>query len=93
VIDWGNAMRGDFLYDLAMFTFYAPWFKSMGRIDWLKEAKEHYRALALDVPALDNRLCCYEVHLGLSGMAYAAFKSNWHELEANARRTMLRLDS
>ncbi len=88
VIDWGNAIRGDFLYDLAMFTFYAPWYPSMQGIDWRGRARDHYRMLGLEVPELDQRLLCYEVHLGLSGMAYSAFKGNWAELHANARRTM-----
>jgi hygromycin-B 4-O-kinase len=91
VIDWGNAIIGDFLYDLAQFTFYAPWFPSMEGIDWLGHAKEHYRTVGLDLTGIDERLRCYEAHLGLSGMAYNAFKGNWAELEANARRTQERL--
>ena len=91
VIDWGCAGTGDFLYELAMFTFYAPWFPAMLNIDWLDKAKRHYREIGLKVPDLDRRLRCYEIHLGLSGMAYSAFKGNWKELEANAIRTMERL--
>jgi hygromycin-B 4-O-kinase len=90
VIDWGNAIRGDFLYDLAMFSFYSPWYPAMAGINWIVEARNHYDWIGLDVPDMDRRLHCYEVHLGLSGIAYAAFKENWSELELNASRMMSR---
>jgi hygromycin-B 4-O-kinase len=91
VIDWGNAVGGDFLRDLALFSFHTPWYPAMANIDWPGEARRHYREIGLDVPDLDERLLCYEVHLGLEGMAYSAFKENWGELEATARRTMDRM--
>jgi hygromycin-B 4-O-kinase len=93
VIDWGNAMRGDFLYDLAMFTFYSPWYPAMAGIDWLESAKQHYSTIGLTVPDLEERMQCYEVHLGIAGMAYASFRSNWPEFEANALRTLGRMSS
>ena len=31
VIDWGCAMYGDFLYDLAWFEFWAPWYAGLAR--------------------------------------------------------------
>ncbi len=91
VIDWGNAIEGDFLYDLAMFTFYSPYFPAMKGIDWLQSAKDRFGSIGLEVPDLDLRMQCYEVHLGLSGMAYSSFKSNWKDYEWNAERTFQRM--
>ena len=73
VFDWGCAGLGDFLYELAMFTFYAPWFPAMESIDWAESAKAHYKETDLQVENFNHRLKCYEVHLGLTGMAYSSF--------------------
>ncbi|MEZ0327917.1 MAG: phosphotransferase family protein [Fimbriimonas sp.] len=91
VIDWGNAVRGDFLYDLAMFSFYAPYFPAMKNIDWLTEAKKHYQKISLDVPDFEQRIRCCEAHLALSGMAYNAFKLNWEGFDWNADRIRERI--
>ncbi len=88
VFDWGCAGRGDFLYELSHFTFYAPWFPAMGSVDWLGSATAHYREIALAVPDLLPRLRCYEIHHGLGGMAYCAFIRDEGELERHACRTM-----
>ena len=42
VLDWGCAKYGDFLYDLAWFSFWSPWFPSMKGIDFREEALRHY---------------------------------------------------
>lgn len=87
VFDWGNSMYGDHLYELALFTFYAPWYPAMKGIDWAGELERHNLELKLDVPSFRERLSCYEVHIGLSGMAYTAFKQNWVDFEFNVART------
>ena len=91
VIDWGNAIRGDFLYDLAMFTFYKPWYPAMAEIDWLGQAKHYYDEIGIRLPDGEERMRCYEVHLGLAGIAYGSFKENWVEVEANANRLLGRI--
>lgn len=88
VIDWGNSIYGDFLYDLANFSFWSFWYPSMRGIDWAREAHYHYQTIGLDVPNLDERLRCYEVHIGLAGMAWNSFKKNWTELKATTERTL-----
>jgi hygromycin-B 4-O-kinase len=88
VINWGNALFGDFLYELALFSFYAPWYPAMQEIDWAAEAGRHYDTLGLSVPHFAERLRCYEIHIGLGGMAYCAFTRRWEQLETTARRTI-----
>ncbi len=88
VIDWGCSMYGDFLYDLAWFCFWAPWFPAWRGIDFRREAVRHYESAGLDVPHFDQRLRCYQVHIGLDAQAYNAFTGRWDELDASARRTL-----
>ncbi len=88
VIDWGNAMYGDFLYELAGLIVWSPWYPAMQNIDWAKEAQNHYKKIGLDVPNFEERLRCYEISIGLNGMSYNAFKRNWKDLELTTKRTL-----
>lgn len=90
VIDWGCGMYGDFLYDLAWLLFWAPWYPAWQGIDFQREAMRHYEAIGLEVPQFEERLRCYQVHIGLAGQAYNAYKGEerWADLEATARRTL-----
>jgi hygromycin-B 4-O-kinase len=88
VIDWGNAHFGDFLYDLAVLAFWAPWYPAMNGIDWQSEGARHYEAIGLDVPQNNERLRAYQLRIGLDHIAYNAFKERWRELERTAARTL-----
>ena len=88
VIDWGCSLYGDFLYDLAWFTFWSAWYSAWRGIDFAAEACRHYASIGLAVPSFAQRLRCYELHIALGGMAYAAFKERWEFLEWVARQTM-----
>jgi hygromycin-B 4-O-kinase len=88
VIDWANALYGDFLYDLANFTFWGPLHPPVMEIDWEAEALKHYKAIGLDVPAFKERLQCCMIHMGLGAQAYFAYKSNWELFEPVAQRTL-----
>ena len=88
VLDWGCGMYGDFLYDLAHLTFSPCWFPAWRSIDFAAEAARHYDAIGLDVPAMRERLRCYEIHIGLDALAYNAFCQRPAELDLIARRTL-----
>jgi hygromycin-B 4-O-kinase len=88
VIDWGCAMYGDFLYDLAWFAFWAPWYAAWTGIDFRQEAARYYAAIGLAVPRFDERLTACQIHIGLAAQAYNAFKERWDALEETARRTL-----
>jgi hygromycin-B 4-O-kinase len=90
VIDWGCAMAGDALYDLAWFLFWQPWYPAWAAIDIRGEAEAH---LARQRPApadVDARLRCYQIRIGLDSQAYNAWKGEerWPDLERVARRTL-----
>jgi hygromycin-B 4-O-kinase len=88
VIDWANALYGDFLYDLAQFTFWEPLHEPVKNVNWEAEALKHYQSIGLEVPMFRERLQCCMVRMGLDAQAYYAFKSNWELFEAVARRTL-----
>ncbi len=88
VLDWGCGMYGDFLYDLAWFCFWQPWYPAWRRIDFREEADRHYASIGLDVSRFDERLCCCQIHIGLAGQAYLAYAGDWANLEDTARRTL-----
>jgi hygromycin-B 4-O-kinase len=88
VIDWGCAMYGDFLYDLAWFEFWSPWYPAWRGIDFRSEAIRHYSSIGLSVPRFEERLTCCLIHIGLAAQAYNAFKERWDALEETARRTL-----
>jgi hygromycin-B 4-O-kinase len=88
VFDWGCGLYGDFLYDLAWFCFWAPWYPAWNTIDFRQEALRHYAATGLDVPHFEERLRACQLHIGLGGQAYQAYKSYWSDLDATAQRTL-----
>ena len=61
VIDWGCSLFGDFLYDLAWFLFWAPWYPAWQSIDFQAEAARHFAAIGLAVPQFNERLRCYQI--------------------------------
>ena len=88
VIDWGCAKYGDFLYDLAWFSFWSPWFPSMKGIDFRKEALRHYAEIGLEVTDFEKRIRCYEIHIGLESLVYGSFKENWDFVGEVAKHTL-----
>jgi len=88
VVDWGNSLYGDFVYDLAAITLYAPWYPAMSGIDWALEVQRHWDQIGFEVPHFEERLRCYQVHLGVGDMAYNAFIGEWKNLADVAARVL-----
>lgn len=88
IFDWGCAMYGDFLYDLAWLTFWSPWHPELRHIELRGLARAHYREIGLEVPDFEARMRCCELHIGLAAQAYNAFTERWEELEQSGRRTL-----
>lgn len=83
VLDWGNSIAGDPLYDLAWLTFWAPWHPGLSSLDLRSLLRERF-----DDEGFDDRLRCYELHIGLDAQQYNAFTSRWDELARSAERTL-----
>lgn len=87
VIDWGCAMYGDFLYELAWFAFWSPWYPQWSDIDVAKAARIHYAGLGVDLHDFDVRIISYQLHIGLGHQAYNASIGEWNDLADVARHT------
>lgn len=73
VLDWGNSMYGDVLYEAAWLIFCWPWYPAWRDIDIRGALAEHWRRSG-GLPAnLEHRLLAYQVHAGLGGMAFNAY--------------------
>jgi hygromycin-B 4-O-kinase len=70
VFDWGCSTYGDFLYDIAWFTFCSPWHNGLKELDIRTLLELHYKDLGLDVPNFSERLACYELQIGLTNLAH-----------------------
>lgn len=88
VLDWGNSMYGDGLYDLAWLLYWWPWYPAWRGVDVRAIIDAHLTATAGDQINLDERLRCYQVHIGLDGQAYNAHTKRWDELARTAERTL-----
>jgi hygromycin-B 4-O-kinase len=87
LFDWGNALAGDPLYDVAWLWFAAPWYPGIDRARVMALAQD--RTYGSDV---EMRLACYEVHLSVGALQYLASAGRSDELEATALRTVALLD-
>ena len=74
VIDWGNALYGDWLYDAAWLIFWWPWFPLWRDIDITAELERHWEQDGGLPPGLDQRLHACLLHIGLDAMAYNAYR-------------------
>lgn len=89
LLDWGSALYGDFLYDIAWLSFCRPlWYPAWRGIDIAIEARRHYAAIGLEVPDFAARLRCYELHIGLGSQAYCAYMGRSDDLALVARHTL-----
>jgi hygromycin-B 4-O-kinase len=88
VFDWGCALYGDFLYDLACFAFWSAWFPAWQGIDFRAESARHFAAIGLEVPHFDERFRCCQVHAGLDAQQFQALVGDWENLELSAGRTL-----
>jgi aminoglycoside phosphotransferase (APT) family kinase protein len=86
VFDWGCSTSGDFLYEVAWFTFWAPWHPGLAAVDFRAAAHAHYRESGIAVPNFEERLRCYELHIGLVHLAYSTFAGRHDERPAIAAR-------
>lgn len=82
VFDWGNALVGDPLYDVAWLCFESLWLPGLRREDVIALARERF-----DEPGLEARIACYELHLALDSLQYQAFAGHRQAIEVTLRWT------
>jgi hygromycin-B 4-O-kinase len=85
VLDWGNSLYGDHLYDAAWLLYWWPWYPKWNRIDIRGELYRHWRATDRTPLHAGIRLLACQIHIGLDAIAYCAFKHRWNDVTRNAR--------
>jgi hygromycin-B 4-O-kinase len=84
VLDWGNAMYGDGLYDLAWLLYWWPWYPGWSDIDIQRIVAGHVHG----EPDAAERLLTYQLHIGLEHISYTAFMGRGDDLARNAEQTL-----
>jgi hygromycin-B 4-O-kinase len=81
VFDWGNALAGDPLYDIAWIAFCVPWFPAIDRAELLRSAK-----LRFDTAGFDELIAAYELHIGAGALQYLVYADDDEGLRAASAR-------
>ncbi|HWV24547.1 MAG TPA: phosphotransferase [Thermomicrobiales bacterium] len=92
VIDWGCAIYGDFVYELAWFEFWRPWYPQWAGISVAETARKHFATQGVDLIGFDERLLCYQIHIGLTHEIYTTSIGRWEDLATITRLTTQLVD-
>jgi hygromycin-B 4-O-kinase len=92
VLDWGNALYGDHLYDAAWLLYWWPWMSEWAGIDIRAELDGHWQRIGDPLHDVDRRLLAYQLHIGLDALAYTAFVGRWDDVERNSSQVMSLVD-
>ncbi|MDA8062634.1 MAG: aminoglycoside phosphotransferase family protein [Actinomycetota bacterium] len=88
VLSWKCSVRGDFLYDTAWCSFWAPWHPGIAAADPVAAlfAEPTLRADRAAVGDAAARHHCYELHVGYVHLGWNLWTGDRANLEATARR-------
>jgi len=74
VLDWGCAMIGDPAYDIAIFSFFEPWFPAFTETNLVNMMCESYIAQSPENALnFEQRVTAYQIHLTLGNIAFCAY--------------------
>ena len=87
VLDWGCAMIGDPVYDIACFALYEPWFPAFSQVDIIPKMKQSYLSQSSENQKnFTQRILAYQTHLALGNIAYCAFSKRDKDFHDNINR-------
>lgn len=81
-LDWDNSIIGDHVYDGAWNDLYFP------ELDIKNLFVERYRSTAREVPNLDQRWLCCQIHIGLQALQWYGVSNNPKAYEWMKARTL-----
>jgi hygromycin-B 4-O-kinase len=88
VIDWGNSLVGDFLYDAAWVVFWSPWHPGVDPDVVLSETQRRCAGTGADLTNFAERILACHLHTALESMAYNAFRRDALNLAGTIRRVL-----
>lgn len=88
VFSWKCSVRGDFLYDAAWCSFWAPWYEGIAATDPLAGvlASPTVRADPRALVDAAARHHCYELQIGFTHLGWNIWSGNQSDLDATALR-------
>ena len=86
IFDWGCALYGDHLYELAWFEFWSPWYPDLDMGYLRLELERRWADAGYEPENKDSRLLACYLHIGLDHLAYNAHLEDWPTLAATAER-------
>jgi hygromycin-B 4-O-kinase len=75
VLDWANALFGDFLYDVAWMDIYSP------ELDLRGQFKEHFREQRVQVDHYEQRVLAYQCHISLESQMFCTMTNGLENYE------------
>jgi hygromycin-B 4-O-kinase len=86
VFDWGCALYGDHLYDLAWFEFWSPWYPELDIAYLRSELEQRWAKVGYKPKDMGSRLLACYLHIGLDHLGYNAYLGDWDTLITTAGR-------
>lgn len=82
VIDWGESKYGDFIYDAAWLSYWSKEHK------YREIVKNYYADKKLNLPNFEERMRCYELHIGLGALSFYASSQQDKKYHWNKERLL-----
>jgi len=87
VLDWGCAMIGDPLYDIAIFAFFEPWFPAFSQVNLIPKMQQSFLIQSPDNDRIfTQRIAAYQIHLTLGNIAFCALSEGKHDFWEHIKR-------
>jgi len=87
VLDWGCAMIGDPLYDIAIFAFFEPWFPAFSQVNLIQKMQQSFLKQSPDNSRnFNQRIAACKIHLALGNIAYCALSEEKHDFYEHINR-------
>ena len=87
VIDWGCAMIGDPVYDIASFAFFEPWFPVFTQVNLIQKMQQSYLDQSPENHRnFSQRMIVCQIHLALGNIAYCTLSKGKHDFYEHINR-------
>lgn len=87
VLDWGSAIYGDPLWDIAWLAFYELWYPAFSQIGLIQRLLDDFVNDPIANPEdIEGRLLCYQLAIGIDSTAYNASRQDWRNAHEAAER-------
>lgn len=80
ILDFGNSIYGDFLYDVAWLDFW------MSERKYKEKFQKFYEIKKIDVPDFETRILCYQLHMGMGILGFFIMSEQKEKYELSKQR-------